>query len=122
MANYFLPTTSVFEFLLDSSGSVAVVIYVAITVTHLRARTRIERESPQLLTLRMWCFPYLNLLVLAALLAIIGGMAMNASTSRSLFLTLLVTTIAILAGIVHQWRRALDGQIPDAEHSTAPTG
>lgn len=122
VANYFLPTTSVFEFLLDSSGSIAVVIYVAITVTHLRARVRIEREAPHLLTLRMRGFPHLNLLVLAALLTIIGGMAMHASTSRSLFLTLLVTAVAVLAGVVHQRRRVLGDEIPDAERSTAHTG
>ncbi|MFG2530918.1 amino acid permease [Streptomyces sp. NPDC048516] len=120
VANYFLPTTTVFEFLLESSGSIAVVIYVSITVTHLRARSRLERESPQLLTLRMWCFPSLNLLVLAVLLAIVGGMAMTPSTSRSLFLTLMVTALAVVAGLVHQRRHALGGRSSDTERCTTP--
>ncbi|MGH3311755.1 MAG: hypothetical protein ACRDP3_14420 [Streptomyces sp.] len=33
VANYFLPTPAVFDFLLDSSGSIAVVIYLGITLT-----------------------------------------------------------------------------------------
>jgi GABA permease len=36
VANYFLPTESVYQFLLSSSGAVAVLVYLVITITHLR--------------------------------------------------------------------------------------
>ncbi|MEV5177987.1 amino acid permease, partial [Streptomyces flaveolus] len=45
VANYFLPTSTVFDFLLQSSGSVAIVIYLSITVTHLRSRARMARQG-----------------------------------------------------------------------------
>ncbi|WP_206603719.1 amino acid permease [Streptomyces sp. CB03238] len=106
VANYFLPTGVIFDFLLSSSGSIAVIIYLAITVTHLRARARMQRECPDRLTVRMWWYPYLDLVVLAALLTIIGAMALNTATSRSLILTLFVTAIAVLCGVVHTARRA----------------
>ncbi|MET7905844.1 amino acid permease [Streptomyces sp. NPDC005355] len=104
VANYFLPTSTVFDFLLQSSGSVALVIYLSITVTHLRGRARLEREDPGALTVRMWAFPLLSLLVLAVLLGIFGGMAIEDSSRRSVVLTLTVTAVAVIAGAVHQRR------------------
>ncbi|WP_275557454.1 amino acid permease [Streptomyces sp. 5-6(2022)] len=105
VANYFLPTTAVYQFLLDSSGAVAVVVYLCITVTHLRGRARLMRERPEALTVRMWAYPWLSLLVLAALLAIIAGMAADSGSRRSLLLTLLVTAVAVVAGLITQRAR-----------------
>lgn len=45
VANYFLPTEAVFDFLLDSSSAVAVVVYLTITATHLRGRARLARGA-----------------------------------------------------------------------------
>lgn len=104
VANYFLPTEAVFEFLLDSSGSVAVVVYLCITATQFRGRRRLQRQDPAALTLRMWAFPYLTVLVGLALVAVIGGMAFDPSSRRSMLLTLLVTAIAVVAGLVRQRR------------------
>lgn len=104
-ANYFLPTATVYNFLLDSSGAVAVVVYLGITVTHLRGRIRMDRGGYEDRAVRMWGFPYLNLLVLAATLAVMGGMAASGGDSRrSLILTLLVTGITVAAGVVQQRR------------------
>jgi gamma-aminobutyrate permease len=104
VANYFLPTAAVFNFLLDSSGAVAVVVYLAITATELRGRARLAREEPEALTVKMWAYPYLTLAVGAVLLVIIGGMAFDSGSRRSLVLTMLVTAIAVVAGIVRQRR------------------
>ncbi|WP_428956942.1 amino acid permease [Streptomyces sp. cg35] len=105
VANYFLPTAAVYQFLIDSSGSVAVVVYLCITVTHLRGRRRLEKETPSTLALRMWAYPYLSLLVLVVLLVIIGGMAASEASRRSLLLTLLVTAVACAAGVWHERTR-----------------
>ncbi len=104
VANYFLPTEAVFQFLLDSSGSVAVVVYLCITITQFRGRRRLQRQDPAALTLRMWAFPYLTVLVGLALVTVIGGMAFDPSSRRSMLLTLLVTAIAVAAGLVRQRR------------------
>ncbi|GAA1560968.1 amino acid permease [Kribbella hippodromi] len=117
VANYFIPTEAVFNFLLDSSGAVAVVTYLCITATHYRGRRRLDREAPGSLTLKMWAFPYLTLLVGAALIAIIAGMALSASTRRSLLLTLLVTAITVVAGVIRQRRTAT----ASAPERTLPT-
>lgn len=77
-------------------------VYLCITVTHLRGRARLMRERPEALTVRMWAYPWLSLLVLAALLAIIAGMAADSGSRRSLLLTLLVTAVAVVAGLITQ--------------------
>ncbi|HEX6444896.1 MAG TPA: amino acid permease [Streptosporangiales bacterium] len=106
VANYFIPTTAVFEFLLSSSGAVAVVVYLVICATQLRGRARLQRESPETLTVRMWGYPYVTALVAVALLAIMVAMAVEKDTREELLLTLVVTVVAVLAGLVRQRRIA----------------
>ncbi|GLY65843.1 amino acid permease [Amycolatopsis taiwanensis] len=111
VANYFLPTDVVFSFLLNSSGGIAVVVYLCITATQIVSRRRREREGTVNQTVRMWLFPYLSVLVLVALVVVIGGMAFTASSRVSLLLTLTVTVVAIAAGLVKQ-RRAGAREMP----------
>ncbi|MGH3435168.1 MAG: amino acid permease [Sciscionella sp.] len=119
IANYFLPTETVFEFLLDSSGAVAVMVYLCITATQLRGRRRLQRENPGALTVRMWAFPYLTILVGIALLAVVAGMAFDPSSRRSLLLTLLVTAIAVTAGLL-RGRRLRRANSPDTSSPIEP--
>ena len=53
---------SVFIWLVNSSGAVALFCYVLIACSELRMRRRLEREAPDKLTLRMWAFPWLTYL------------------------------------------------------------
>ena len=104
VANYFLPTAEVYKFLLDSCGAVAVVVYVTITVTHIRSRMTMSSERRDSLQFKMWFSLYLDILVLATLFAFIVGMVSNESSQRSAVLTALVTAIAVIAGLILQRR------------------
>ncbi|MEV6170804.1 amino acid permease [Streptomyces sp. NPDC051954] len=55
--NYQWPET-VFSFLLNSSGAVALFVWLVICGTQLKMRGIILRETPEKLTVRMWLFPY----------------------------------------------------------------
>ena len=57
--NYLWPDT-VFQFLLNSSGAVALFVWLVICFSQLRMRGIILRESPEKLVVRMWLFPYLT--------------------------------------------------------------
>jgi GABA permease len=57
--NYISPET-VFLFLVNSSGAVALLVYLVIAFSHLRMRRKLERESPEKLDIKMWLFPYLT--------------------------------------------------------------
>ena len=51
----------VFLFLVNSSGAVALFVYLLIAAAQLRMRRQLERDEPERLTLRMWGFPVADL-------------------------------------------------------------
>jgi GABA permease len=72
--SYVSPDT-VFPFLVNSYGTVAVFVYLFIAVSELRLRARLEREDPGRLTVKMWAYPYLTYLAIAGMLGILVAMA-----------------------------------------------
>ncbi|MEU6747823.1 amino acid permease [Spirillospora sp. NPDC046719] len=82
IASYTSPD-QVFKFLMNSIGVVLAFVYVSIMLSELRLRARLRREDPGSLTYRMWLYPYLSWLVVAALLAVLVSMAfMHAQRSQ----------------------------------------
>jgi len=72
--SYVSPDT-VFAFLVNSYGTVALFVYVLIALAQLRLRARLERDDPQRLKVRMWGFPYLTWTAIAGMLGILLAMA-----------------------------------------------
>ena len=72
--SYVSPDT-VFAFLVNSYGTVAIFVYVLIAVSQLRLRARLEKEDPARLRVRMWAYPYLTYLAIAGMLGILLAMA-----------------------------------------------
>jgi len=72
--SYVSPDT-VFAFLVNSYGTVALFVYVLIACAQLRLRARLEKENPARLKVRMWAYPYLTWLAIAGMLAILVAMA-----------------------------------------------
>jgi GABA permease len=72
--SYVSPDT-VFAFLVNSYGTVAIFVYVLIAVSQLRLRARLEKEDPARLRVRMWAYPYLTYLAIAGMLSIVLAMA-----------------------------------------------
>ncbi|HWY96190.1 MAG TPA: amino acid permease [Steroidobacteraceae bacterium] len=66
---------TVFAFLVNSYGTVAIFVYVLIAISQLRLRSRLEKEDPARLRVRMWAFPYLTYLAIAGMLSILLAMA-----------------------------------------------
>ncbi len=72
--SYVSPDT-VFAFLVNSYGTVAIFVYLLIAVSQLRLRARLEREDPARLRVRMWAYPYLTYVAIAGMLGIVLAMA-----------------------------------------------
>ncbi len=72
--SYVSPDT-VFAFLVNSYGTVAIFVYVLIAISQLRLRAKLEKEDPARLRLRMWAYPYLTYVAIAGMLAIVVAMA-----------------------------------------------
>ena len=96
--NYFAPK-GVFEFLLASSGAIALLVYLVIAISQLRMRARLERESAQL-KFRMWLFPWLTW---AVILFIGGALAVmmfteehRAEVTATLSLAIVISFLGII--------------------------
>ncbi|MFE7171541.1 amino acid permease [Streptomyces sp. NPDC057616] len=94
----------VFPWLLNMIGAVILVVWIFIAVSQLRLRARLEREAPEKLAVRMWAFPWLTWLALAAMAAIFVLMAREPGTRVQLYGTGGMT--AALAAIGYAWQRA----------------
>ncbi|MBT2394422.1 amino acid permease [Streptomyces sp. ISL-100] len=66
LLNLMWPDT-VFLYMLNAVGAVLLFVWGLIAASQLRLRRTIEREAPETLTLKMWGFPWLTWVTLAAL-------------------------------------------------------
>jgi GABA permease len=71
----YLSPDAVFPFLVKSNGTVALFVYLLIALSELRLRRRLERESPERIVVRMWLFPWLTGVAIAAMVGILAAMA-----------------------------------------------
>jgi GABA permease len=103
--SYVSPDT-VFAFLVNSYGTVAIFVYVLIAVSQLRLRARLERESPERLRVRMWGYPYLTYFTICGMIAIVVAMGFIPEQRAPLSFGLLSVGILLLAFVL---RRRLGG-------------
>jgi GABA permease len=113
--NYVSPD-GVFAFLVDSYGTVAIFVYLLIAFAELKLRKQLEREAPERLRVRMWGYPYLTILAIVAMLAIVAAMAFIPD-QRSPLLFGLVSAGVMLVGFVV--RRRFGAPAPSALDSAA---
>ncbi|WP_170848982.1 amino acid permease [Paracoccus aminovorans] len=71
----YISPDKVFAFLVNSYGTVAIFVYVLIAISQLRLRARLEREAPERLLVRMWCYPYLTYVAIFGMISIVVAMA-----------------------------------------------
>ncbi|MDA3630024.1 amino acid permease [Saccharopolyspora oryzae] len=93
-ASYVSPDT-IFYFIINSAGAVALFIYAMIAASQLRMRRRLEQEAPERLKLKMWLFPYLTWATLVVIAAVIVTMGAIEEVRSQLTLSL-VSLAAIL--------------------------
>ncbi|WP_320784432.1 amino acid permease [Streptomyces sp. CRN 30] len=94
----------VFPWLLNMIGAVILVVWFFIAVSQLMLRRRIEREAPERLVVRMWLFPVLTWVALAAMVTVFVLMAREPDTRVQLLSTGGMTLF--LAAVGYGWQRA----------------
>ncbi|WP_329117305.1 amino acid permease [Streptomyces sp. NBC_01465] len=87
---------SVFLYMLNAVGAVLLFVWGMIAASQLRLRRKIERETPELLQLRMWAFPWLTWATLVGLAAVFVLMLTDRA-ARPQLLWSLGATAAVLA-------------------------
>jgi len=98
--NYLAPDT-VFLFLVNTSGAIALFVWLVIAASQLILRRRMGPDATKALTLRMWLFPYLTWFTIISILALLVGMVIIPSTRESLVLSLLLAGLLVGVGV---WR------------------
>ncbi|MET8676298.1 amino acid permease [Streptomyces sp. NPDC004647] len=102
--NYIWKDT-VFQFLLNSSGAVALFVWLVICLTQLRMRGIILRESPEKLVVRMWLFPYLTWATAGMISFVLVYMLTDDAGRDQVLLSTLVAVIVVAIGAVRDRRR-----------------
>ena len=90
----FISPDKVFLFLINSSGAVALLVYLIISVSQLRMRKRLEQERGHL-PVKMWLFPYLTYATIIA----VSGIYLAMFFIPSMQIQVILTTIVAL-GVV----------------------
>lgn len=100
--NYKWPDT-VFDFLLNSSGAVALFVWLVICFTQLRMRGIILRETPEKLTVKMWLFPYLTWATIAMISFVLVYMLTDDAGRKQVLLSLLVAAVVVAIALVREF-------------------
>jgi len=103
VGNYLLPE-KIFSYLLATSGAIALFVYLAIAASQFvlgRAMRAKGEEAP----VKMWLFPYLTIVVMVAIVAVLVLMAFDPDQQSAIFLSLISAIFIIGAGVVVHRRR-----------------
>ena len=98
--NYVFPG-KVFGFLLSTTGSIALLVYLVIAVSQLRMRARAEREGRPP-AFRMWLFPWLTWLVIGTIVMVLGYMLFSDAYRYETLMTAGVTLFILLVSLTQR--------------------
>lgn len=113
--NYISPDT-IFLFLVNASGGVALLVYLVIAFSQLRMRRKYERENPEALKIKMWLFPYLTYTTIILISSIFIAMAFIDSLRTQFFLTSLIAIFVIVSFFVIRNRKTSSLLITEKEN------
>ncbi|WPO99678.1 GABA permease [Pseudomonas sp. HR96] len=102
-ANYVAPA-EVFDFLLASSGAIALLVYLVIAISQLRMRHK-RQANGEKIAFKMWLFPGLTWAVIAFIVAVLTIMAIRVDHRVEILATGLLTIAVVVAGLVVDRRR-----------------
>lgn len=114
--NYFFPE-GVFLFLVNSSGAVALFVWLVICFSQLRMRRIIERETPEKLVVKMWLYPYLTWATIGLILFVLGYMLTDTEHGNREILLLSLLVAAVVVGIALVKEKVRGGKSATAEVS-----
>ncbi|WP_141204961.1 amino acid permease [Streptomyces griseorubiginosus] len=101
--NYLSPD-KIFLFLVNSSGAVALFVWLVICFSQLRMRKIIQAEAPEKLVVRMWLYPYLTWATAALIVFVLGYMLTDTEHDgrETVLLSLLVAALVLAVAVVRE--------------------
>ncbi|MBN3749890.1 amino acid permease [Burkholderia sp. Se-20373] len=110
--SYVSPDT-VFAFLVNSYGTVALFVYVLIAFSQLRLRKRLDPVAASKLRVRMWAYPYLTWVAIIGMVGILVAMAFIPDQRKPLWLG--VASLGVLVVAYGLTRRSRREHLDDSE-------
>ena len=118
--NYIAPDT-VFLFLVNTSGAIALFVWLVIASSQLILRRRMGAAAKDL-QLKMWLFPYLTWLSIVSIVALLIGMVILESTRESLLLSLALAAVVVGIGVFRYRSNGSKATVPAAGAAETPAG
>ncbi|WP_175841928.1 amino acid permease [Burkholderia arboris] len=110
--SYVSPDT-VFAFLVNSYGTVALFVYVLIAFSQLRLRKRLDPVAASRLRVKMWAYPYLTWVAIIGMIGILVAMAFIPDQRKPLWLG--VASLGVLVVAYGLTRRSRREHLDDSE-------
>jgi GABA permease len=98
---YFFPE-QVFTWLINASGAIALFAYLLIAISELVMRRRLEREAPERLQIRMWFYPWLTYLSIAAMISVLVAMAVIPDQRPLLIASVISLAVILVAYLLRR--------------------
>jgi GABA permease len=89
----------IFDFLMNSAGSIALFVYLLIAISQIRLRYQTPDSQ---LKVKMWLFPVLSILTVIGILAVLVQMGMQQDTREQLVLSLLAWAVVIVMYLLNK--------------------
>ena len=99
---YFFPE-EVFTWLINASGAIALFVYLLIAISELVMRRRLESEAPERLRLRMWLYPWLTYLSIAAIVSVLIAMFVIPDQRPLLIASLVSLGVILIAYLIRRF-------------------
>jgi GABA permease len=87
----------VFAFLVNASGAIIAVIYLAIAVSQVRTRRARELAGAPAPSLPMWLFPWLSYVAIAGMLTVLVAMALEPAHRAEFWTSMVAIAVVLLA-------------------------
>ena len=98
LLSYFMPA-GLFQFLLASSGAIALLVYLVIAVSQLRMRKVLQRRNVTL-TFKMWLFPWLTWVVIVFICCALAVMLLTPEHRFEVSSTIVLALLISLVGVI----------------------
>jgi GABA permease len=99
---------TVFQFLLNSSGAIVLLVYLLIALSQIVLR---RTTPPDKLLVKMWLFPALSILTVAGIAGVLVQMAFDSTTRSQLWLSLLSLAVTVALYWLTKRRRTASGDV-----------
>jgi GABA permease len=115
LVNYLFPDAGVFDFIMNSTGLVALFVYAFIALSHWNMRRKMSAAETSALEMKAKLFPLPNLVVLLSVVAVVVVMMVNSGSRVEVWSSVVATAfIAALWPLVKRNKRKIAASVANA--------